>query len=204
MGTRLFIRLLLTTGCCLMAIPAMPHSKIKAHCDQKHNGPNCWGSIRAGGCKGTTLQDFGSLCRYPDIATGKDNHCGNLVAQKALEVEASLKSQAGAARLCQQLGAGSHKIQAFSVVGVNHNTGQDCQSNRDIGTLVCEQVCTCPGGDWTFDANGPGTKDCKRLACLVSGTEPPNNTPISDWGFTWGSGIWEWGPANCSMKASWR
>ncbi|HWS90696.1 MAG TPA: hypothetical protein VN282_27250 [Pyrinomonadaceae bacterium] len=95
--------------------------------------------------------------------------------------------------LCNMINRGfSDRVVAYCAVGTkNYSICQTtfakcCATGGDI---------TCPQG-WLADSNGPGNNKCKTLACKLSTPPfPPNNTLIGTWGFTWGDGIWKWGPA---------
>ncbi len=53
---------------------------------------------------------------------------------------------------------------------------------------------SCPAG-WTFDPNGPATRQCRRNAGHITAQPPPpNGTPVGTWGVVLGADVWQWGP----------
>ena len=89
------------------------------------------------------------------------------------------------------------KVAAYSAVGANDKYGRAQTPNHPnlINGLRCctkPASITCASGA-APDTNGPGTKDCKRVWCTgPAATQPPNNTLIGTWGFTWGNQVIQW------------
>lgn len=89
------------------------------------------------------------------------------------------------------------KIAAYSAVGPKDKYGRaqsPTQSNLINGLQCCTSPAkiTCAAGA-APDVNGPGNKDCKRVWCTgPAATQPPNNTLLGTWGFSWGNQIINW------------
>lgn len=200
-GIAAFLYLLFTATTAQAHLTGSPHFG-------NHNGPRCWCKIRAG-CNGPILKDFGSLGQYNAVVSGKQAHCSSACSTAAAQYGLSgLQGQGASA--CNSTGSGSHKIQAFSIVGHSDTNNNACDPDQTFGTLNCTAipvVCTCPRG-WlanTTNVDGGVTSDgkCKKLVCASNTVSPypANGTPIGTWGFTWGNGFWAWGSQANGGKA---
>jgi hypothetical protein len=104
--------------------------------------------------------------------------------------------QSIAAQACAAGAPNGTVVRAWSAVGT-----KEYKTAQQIGTLtniaaVTQQVC--PAGSLANSTNQPGlTTDgkCKKHVnpgCPLN-PAPPNGTPIgTNWGFTWGDGVWQW------------
>ncbi|HVF60225.1 MAG TPA: hypothetical protein VNJ70_10485 [Thermoanaerobaculia bacterium] len=175
-------------------------------CSESFNGPHCWCKIRVG-CTGYIVKDFGHICRYRDIATGKKADCAARCTQAA-QAYGTAAVQASGAAICANKGAGIWAVYAYSVVGASDWENNACDTDQGFGSVKCTatpQVCKCPAG-WACNGCSPQvdggiTSDgkCKRLACQPNVILPPpaNGTQIGSpsWGFSWGNAFYAWGTA---------
>jgi hypothetical protein len=205
---------LLLAICCYMGISREANA---LPCDEKFNGPHCWCRIRAG-CSGYIVHDFGNLCRYREIASGKQADCAGKCADEARKYgDDTVRSPASSLSICSNMGAGTWDVNAYSIVGAVDRKTNACDSDRSIGKITCTvtpQVCKCPAG-WTCNGCSPQvdggiTTDgrCKKLACQpnqvtpyppngmpVGTPNPPYGTSSTSWGFSWGNAFYAWGNA---------
>lgn len=88
------------------------------------------------------------------------------------------------------------KIAAYSAVGNSAYTRAQTPTHQYLidGLKCCsspERITCAPGA--AVDKNGPGNKDCKRVWCTGPiSPQPPNNTSVGAWGFTWGNQVINW------------
>jgi hypothetical protein len=174
-------------------------------CSENFNGPHCWCKIRVG-CTGYIVHDFGALCRYKQIAVGKNADCSQRCSDAAGQYGVAAVQASGAA-ICSNKGAGDWDVYAYSVVGATDWKNNACDTDAPFGKVTCTaipRVCTCPTG-WTCNGCSPQvdggiTSDgkCKKVVCQANTTEfpyPPDGTPIGTWGFSWGNAFIAWGTA---------
>jgi hypothetical protein len=171
-------------------------------CSESFNGPHCWCKIRVG-CAGYVVHDFGGICRYKQIAIGKQADC----AQRCTAAAAAYGTpavQASAAAICSNTGAGDHVVNAYSRVGATDVNNNECDTDQGFGTLTCTaipRICKCPPGwacnDCSPQVDGGVTGDgkCKKVACQGNtiAPYPPDGTQIGTWGFSWGNAFYAWG-----------
>ena len=173
-------------------------------CSENFAGPHCWCKIRVG-CTGYVVHDFGGICRYRAIASGKKSDC----AQRCTDVSQQYGTaavQASGAAICSDKGAGTWKVNAYSVVGASDWENNACDTDQGFGSVTCTKiprVCRCPAG-WSCNGCSPQvdggiTNDgkCKKLACQPDQILPfpADGTQIGDpaWGFSWGNAFYAWG-----------
>jgi hypothetical protein len=188
-----FVALLL--GWTSPAVAALP-------CSESFNGPRCWCKISVG-CTGYVVKDFGAICKYRDIATGKKADCAERCS-KAAQKYGTAAVQASGAAICSNKGAGTWDVFAYSVVGAKDVKNNACDPDQNFGSVKCTgipRVCKCPSG-WACNGCSPQvdggiTSDgkCKKLACAPNTITPPpaNGTPIGSWGFSWDGAFYAWG-----------
>lgn len=165
---------------------------------------------RSGECADLTFElgvTYGGL--NPQKEDNRKNcaqRCGDLAWSK-MQNDPVFKQ--GIANCACSAGAGSGTmIRAFGGVGT-----REYRQGQTLGTLInipeiTKTTCTCPTG-WlsnTSNIDGGVTTDgnCKKHVCGPIGISPlpPNGTPIGNWGFTWGNGIWAIGTSANGGKAS--
>lgn len=161
----------------------------KAHCF-------CQISTDVGARPGSlnSIADLGILKEYsgfnPDNQANQGD-CLRLCSTQAFQwwQDPSNRDQA-----CAKNGPGTMTVKAYAHVGAQ--PWENCQTLA-TSFRCCGQAgnISCPSG-WLADWNGPGNDKCKRQTCSNLNPPPPNNTQIGNWGFTWGNGIWQWGPAS--------
>jgi len=175
-------------------------------CSESYNGPHCWCKIRVG-CTGYIVHDFGGICRYKQIAIGKQADCAQRCTDAAQAFGTPAVHALGAA-ICANKGAGTWSVNAYSVVGATDWQNNACDTDQGFGSVTCTPipiVCKCPAG-WTCNGCSPQvdggfTNDgkCKKLACqgISISPYPPNGTQIGSppWGFSWGNAFYAWGTA---------
>lgn len=171
-------------------------------CSDSFNGPRCWCKIRTG-CTGYIVKDFGAICRYRDIASGKKADCSQRCSDAAHAFGTAAVQALGPA-ICSNNGAGIWPVYAYSVVGASDWEANACDTDAPFGNVKCTgipQVCKCPSG-WVCNGCSPQvdggiTSDgkCKKLACQPNVISPPpaDGTQIGTWGFSWGNAFIAWG-----------
>lgn len=88
------------------------------------------------------------------------------------------------------------KIAAYSAVGTSTYSRAQTPTHANLldGLKCCTspaRIVCAPGA--SADTNGPGNKDCKRVWCTgPMSPQPPNNTLLGTWGFTWGNQVINW------------
>lgn len=125
-------------------------------CDESFNGPHCWCKIRVG-CTGYIVKDFGGICRYRQIASGKQKDCAERCT-KAAQQYGTPAVQASGAAICSKMGAGTWAVYAYSVVGASDWQNNACDTDQGFGSVTCKPpVCTAwTPGSHTWSQSAPG------------------------------------------------
>jgi hypothetical protein len=126
-------------------------------------------------------------------------------SDRCTNVAQSYSGQQSIATLACQAGApNGTPIKAYAAVGTRkYDSAQFIGELKNIAA-VTQQVC--PAGSLANPTNVDGgvTSDgkCKKLVstCPMNPT-PPNGTQIGTWGFTWGSGVFQWIQPNTTVTS---
>ena len=190
----------LTLVALLLGVGVLSPSNASADC-------HCFcrmGAIWYGGA--LLLKDFGSVATYDSLQC---IHPENLTSQCQTVCKGNAEAQAtqlltNKNALCQQVAwAGVVNLMPASWVATT-----PISPFGYVGAVTCSggvSTCTCPASWLSNTSSQPGgvTTDsvhpCKRPAGSISGSPlPANGTPLETWGFSWGSVIYQYGPATCT------
>lgn len=143
------------------------------------------------------VHDYGTIASYKDLDTRAPRKCS-----RACSDLVSGKSGMGdATALCSATGWAGGCVRGYGYIGRVGTNNAD----GTAGLLVCNRPQPavtqqrCPQGWLANPTNEDGgvTVDgkCKRLVCSsLPRPLPPDGTPLGTWGFSWGNGLWQWGP----------
>lgn len=170
----------------LFASPAMA----KKHC-------TCVAAI--GGWNSGIVHNYGQVASYPDLDVNAPKKCSKVCS----DLVSGKSGMGNATALCASTGWAGGCVRGYGYIGTIGTNNPDGTAGKLICTAPVAAVTQqkCPQG-WvsnTTNQDGDITTDgkCKRLACQpLTPPLPPNGTPLGTWGFSWGNGLWQWGPSN--------
>jgi hypothetical protein len=167
-------------------------AKANATCFCKISKDNLTNQTSASG----VLQDLtGAVDKsYSGVFQQSDKNQTDCNTRCTSAAASSTGQQSIAAQACAAGAPNGTIVRAWSAVGT-----KEYKTAQQIGTLVNIAAVTqqvCPTGAVANSTNQPGvTTDgkCKKVVstCPMN-PAPPNGTQIGTWGFTWGSGVYQW------------
>jgi hypothetical protein len=151
-----------------------------------------------GGWKSGIVHNYGTIASYADLDTSAPKKCSKGCSDRV----SGKVDIANATALCASTGWVGGCVRGYGYIGsigTNNPDGTAGKLNCNAPVAAVTQQ-KCPQG-WlanTTNQDGGVAADgkCKRLACQPLSTPlPANGTPLGTWGFSWGNGIWQWGPS---------
>lgn len=137
------------------------------------------------------LHDFGVIFTFSENGAINREACRVFCADKAVNASIFNDPQYWLPKVqCNRMFA------AYSALGTSTYKHAQAPTHPNLvqGLKCCTRQAsiTCHPGA-SADTNGPGNKDCKRVWCTGTiSAQPPNNTAVGAWGFTWGNQIINW------------